>query len=310
MQPQPIENAIIIHAHLLQKFMKHKKEFANLLALYSFYIYHAQLQKANQPLATDEFTRRGMNWASDRVKKTKKLLKEMNVIEVVQKRQYSYIHLFFIYTKSKIGDILGQTVNEPVVKKEEKIELVKTPVKEEIKEKSSFEKNLIEAKITPKKITFIRENILAIQKKEKYQFNPDIFAKWMVYCENSAIRYSKNNLKHWLSKLNNRTSIEQDEAITKALQNRWKDFYLTPIKESKYHSFLGKSVMLEKNCDILKDIVFKDKKFVYIFSNRTIVSTASPQELFQEHGYEKEDFKKAPIVASVLSKIMGSVKRF
>ena len=91
MQSQPIENAIIIHPHLLQKFMKHKKEFANLLALYSFYIYHAQLQKTNQPLATDEFTRRGMSWASDRVKKTKRLLKEMNVIEVVQKKQYYYI---------------------------------------------------------------------------------------------------------------------------------------------------------------------------------------------------------------------------
>ena len=81
MEHQEIENPIIIHSHLLQKFIRHDKDFANLLALYSFYIYHAQLQKTNQPLATDEFTKRGMNWAIDRVKKTKRILKEMKVIE-------------------------------------------------------------------------------------------------------------------------------------------------------------------------------------------------------------------------------------
>ena len=306
MQAQPIENAIIIHPHLLQKFMKHKKEFANLLALYSFYIYHAQLQKTNQPLATDEFTRRGMSWASDRVKKTKKLLKEMKVIEVVQKKQYYYIHLFFIYTKRKIGDILGQIVGKSKVKKEEKEE----SVKEEVREKSSFEKKLIEAKITPKKIAFIRNELLTIQKKEKYQFNADILAKWMIYCEKNSVRYSRNNLKHWMGKLHQRTTIEQDEAIVKALGNKWKDFYLISLKDSKYHSFLGKSMMLEKDCDRLKDIAFKDKKFVYLFSNRKILTSTPPKELFKRHGYEKEELKKAPIARSVLSKIVGSVKRF
>ena len=66
---QPLEDLIIIHPHLLQKFMRQGKDFANLLALYAFYTYQAKLQKTNQPLCTDEFTRRGMNWAIDRVKK-------------------------------------------------------------------------------------------------------------------------------------------------------------------------------------------------------------------------------------------------
>jgi hypothetical protein len=75
MKLEPIENPIVIHPHLLQKFLKHGKDYANLLALYSFYLYHAQRQKTNQPLAPDEFTRKGMNWAMERVKKTKKILK-------------------------------------------------------------------------------------------------------------------------------------------------------------------------------------------------------------------------------------------
>ena len=93
MEQKNLVRPIIIHTHLLQKFMRYGKEYANLLALYSFYLYHAQQQNTNQPLATDEFTKRGMNWAIDRVKRVKKILKEMKVIEVIQKQQYSYIHL-------------------------------------------------------------------------------------------------------------------------------------------------------------------------------------------------------------------------
>ena len=108
MELQPVENAIVIHPHLLQKFMKHGKDYANLIALYSFYIYHAQLQKTNKPLATDEFTRKGLNWALDRVKKTKKILKEMKVIEVVQYRKYYYVHLFLYTPKRRLARFLGK----------------------------------------------------------------------------------------------------------------------------------------------------------------------------------------------------------
>jgi hypothetical protein len=72
---------------------------------------------------------------------------------------------------------------------------------------------------------------------------------WLVYCDKHAIKYSKNNLKHWNEKLKNRTTLEQKEAIFTAVKKKWKNFYIEPIKESKYHKFLSKSLMLEKNCD-------------------------------------------------------------
>jgi len=50
MELAPIENPIVIHPHLLQKFLKQGKNYANLLALYSFYLYHVQLQKTNVPI--------------------------------------------------------------------------------------------------------------------------------------------------------------------------------------------------------------------------------------------------------------------
>jgi len=107
---QPLEDLIIIHPHLLQKFMRQGKDFANLLTLYTFYTYQAKLQKTNQPLCTDEFTRRGMNWAIDRVKKTKKLLKEMGLVNMIQKSYYTYIQLPFIYTKKRVGELLGKVL--------------------------------------------------------------------------------------------------------------------------------------------------------------------------------------------------------
>ena len=272
MEQEPIENAIIIHPHLLQRFLKHGKDYANLLALYNFYIYHAQLQKTNQPLVTDEFTRKGMNWASDRVKRIKKILKDMKLIEVVQKRQYYYVHLFFIYTKKKIGEILGESTkteasapNKPEpVKKEEKVE-VKAPT---------------------------------------------LLTKWTEYCDKNKIRYTKNNLKYWEEKLTNRLTIDQEEAIYKAIDKKWKNFYIVPIKESKYHQFLGKSLMMEKDCDTLIDIAYRDKKYVYQFKNIRVMTAEPPAKLFKRYGYMKEDVKTAPIVSVVQDKIMGLIRRF
>ncbi|CAA6825414.1 MAG: Unknown protein [uncultured Sulfurovum sp.] len=276
MELEPIENPIVIHPHLLQRFLKQGKDYANLLALYSFYLYHAQLQKTNQPLATDEFTRKGMNWAIDRVKKTKKLLKEMKLIEVVQKKKYYYIHLFFIYTKKKIGEILGTSTES---------------------EASAPNK----PKTTKNETTRLKPSVPSV---------PILLEKWLLYCDKNAIKYSKNNLHYWNKKLENRLSIDQQKAIYTAMSRGWKDFYLVSIKESKYHKFLGKSLMMEKDCDTLVDIAFKEKRFIYQFKNIKISTTEPPSKLFERYGYDKSEVKKAPIVSDVKSKILGLIQRF
>jgi len=272
MELEPIENPIVIHPHLLQRFLKHGKDYANLLALYSFYIYHAQLQKTNQPLVTDDFTRKGMNWAIDRVKKTKKILKEMKLIEVVQKRKYYYVHLFFIYTKKKIGEILG---NSTVCQKSTKTE-----------------------KASPKKV----------EKSQKHEakLKISVLKQWIDHCDKNAIGYNQNNLKHWEKKVEKRLTIDQQEAIYTAIKNQWKNFYIKPVSSSKYHKFLGQSLRLEKDCDTLLDITYRNKNYVYQFKNIKITTTTPPLELFNQYGYKKQ----APIILKVQDKIMSLVKRF
>ncbi|CAA6818912.1 MAG: Unknown protein [uncultured Sulfurovum sp.] len=273
---EPLEDLIVIHPHTLQKFMRQGKDFANLLALYTFYAYQAKLQKTNQPLCTDEFTRKGMNWAIDRVKKTKKLLKEMGFIAVVQKGYYSYIKLPFIYTKKKVGELLGNIVKN-----------ITTP------------KVLKKENLKPKK-----EKIVSVKNDEA-----KLLQDWLTYCHKNAIRYSKNNLNSWNERLKNRSTLEQKEAIYTAIAKKWKNFYITPIKASKYHQFLGKSLMLEKDCDTLIDIDFREKYFYYKFKNRSISSMVEPQKLFAKYGYDKIS-KTAPMVGEIKDKIVGLIERF
>jgi len=235
-------------------------------------------------LATDEFTRKGMNWASDRVKKTKKILKEMNLIEVVQHRKYYYVHLFFIYTKKKVCEILGissesktsQKIEPLVVKKEEE---KKSDIKEKISTKT-------ETTVSP------------------------VLTKWIEYCDKNDIQYKKNNIKYWEKKLFKRTTFDQQQAVYNAINKKWKDFYIVSTKASRTHKFLGKNLMMEKDCDVLLDISYRDNKFVYQFKNTKVITTAQPYEIFDKYGYQKSEVKTAPIVSKVQDRIMGLIKRF
>ena len=319
MKQKKVVRPIIIHTHLLQKFMSHEKDYANLLALYSFYIYHAQTQKTNQVFATDEFTRRGMNWAIDRVKRVKKILKEMKVIEVIQKDKYYYIRLFFIYTKKKIDEIFAKEETDAPKVTEQKEN--STPSKSALESEKSvvespkervkfvFETMLVQSRIDQKRIDRTRKAISQIEGIAKYQFSQVALARWVAYLEQREIGYNKGNLKHWIEKLNGRTTIEQIEAVHKAREKRWKDIYLSSIEDSEYHRFLGKSLMMDKECDTLLDIDKQGGRFVYQFKNAKLQIDEPPSELFKRCGYEKSEVKTAPIAQSVKDKIMGCINR-
>lgn len=269
---------IAIHPHLMQKFMKQDKNFANLLALYSFYLYHAQRQKTNQPLATDEFTKNGLNWALERVKKTKKLLKELGVIKVIQHKKYFYVHILYIYTKNKLSKFFNE-VKEKLSTKEEN----KKPKPK--KQMSSFEKNLIDNKIKSKDIKSIVKVVSSLQENSSYKVNAQIFAKWLGYCYKNSIFYTKNHIKNWLDILNGRTTIEAKEAINLSISNNWKNFFLKSISKSKYHHLLTQSLSIDgRYCDTLLDIDFKDNKFIYQFTNTKMTTPQEPIKLFSCNG--------------------------
>ena len=267
---------IAIHPHLMQKFMKQDKNFANLLALYSFYLYHAQRQKTNQPLATDEFTKNGLNWALERVKKTKKLLKELGVIKVIQHKRYYYVHILYIYTQSRLSQFFDEV--------KEKLPIKKIEPKPK-KEKSLFEKSLIDNKIRSKDIKSIIQAVSSLQKNSTYIVDALVFSRWLGYCHKNSIFYTKNHIKNWLDILNGRTTIEAKEAINLSISNNWKNFFLKSISKSKYHHLLTQSLSIDgRYCDTLLDIDFKDNKFIYQFTNTKMTTPQEPIKLFSCNG--------------------------
>ena len=139
---------------------------------------------------------------------------------------------------------------------------------------------------------------------------PSVLTKWIEYCDRTGVRYGKNNLTYWEKQLKNRLTIEQEEAVFNAINNNWKNFYIRPIKESKYHNLLGKSAMMERDCDTLLNITYRDKKYIYQFKNVKVTTAEPPLQLFNRCGYSKREEKTAPIVARVQDKIMGIVRRF
>jgi len=314
------DTPIIINLNLIRKFQQQGKDFANLLGLYTFYITHAQLQKTNRPLATDSFTAHGLNWGIDKVKRIKRILKDLEVIGVVQVRKYYYVHLFFIYTKKKIGEVLGGMVetnqDAPIEKEEENKKDVKEELKEqEVKEekptiriKSLFELTLIDEKIHPERIKKIRGMALDIKKLSSYTFDAKVFAKWCVYCDRNSIPYATSNLEHWIKKLDKRTSVEQEEAVYKAIEKGWKDFYLEDIKYSRFHAYLGKDLKIDgKECLVLQNVSKEKDKFILKFSNITVKTNEPIETMFGRCEYY---YDGKSITAKVKKVLLGAVKKF
>ena len=324
---------LIIHPHLMQKFLKYDKDYSNLLALYFFYLYQAKLQKTNSILATDNFTKNGIGWGLDKVKRIKRILKKLEVITLTQTSNYSYIQILHIYTQKKTIAILksisglfdkkepkkkekGLESEASAPKKEqEKSTLATPPLKSETKavdfvvSKSLFQKTLETNKIDAHKIDFLRTTFkeLFIELKFTQPLNQKLLAKWIIYCENSTLSYNKEHLKNWLKLFQTYTSIELEKAIYTSINKKWKNFYLPDSKTSKYLPYLGKDLMLEKHCKNLKDVKFQEGQFVYIFENSTIKSRDKIADMFEK--YEYIETKSVAMPFSMTEMLKGCFKR-
>ena len=314
-QVEPVGNIIAIHPYLLQKFMKYEKDFANLLALYTFYLYHANIQKTNSILATDEFTKNGLHWALDRVKRIKRLLKKLGVIVVQQRGYYSYIKLVYLYTKKKIEQLVGadssredktetksntaeKKVQEAKPKEEtrdkEEIEKPKTEEKKsnEAPKKSIFVKVLEENHLKSEKIEEIRGHINKNIKKFKV-FNPLALAKWIGYCHRTGIPYNNESIEGWIKKLQLKPSIEQLEVVNQAIESGWKNFYMPSKDKSKYQKYLGRHLKIKHDIlDTLIDIKRQaNGEFLYVFKINSVLTPLTIDKLFEKYEYIKPDRK-------------------
>jgi len=105
-----IENElIIITKQTFDAFLR--SEFpADLIALYNFYYYTAKWQETNQPKCTTGYTAEGLKWSEAKVRRAKKELMRLGLVEDVQQKVNGKVTGCFI----KLNYILKQeTINHP-----------------------------------------------------------------------------------------------------------------------------------------------------------------------------------------------------
>jgi hypothetical protein len=264
---EPILGAMVINPHLYQKFMNEGKEFQNLLALYIFYTYHAQLQKTNQVFATNKFVKKGLGWGEEKIKRIKAILKKLGVIQMVRKRYSTYIKLVYIYTKKRISKLLENTeAKEPKVEVESPLEVEVEIDLNNIEMKSPMQEELEESGIESKRAENIKDviyDILTADYNKVYRIDNSALVKWIVYCEKSNIKFTKNSIKQWIEKLNGELTIEQFQAVDRAIHKKWKNFYPISSQTSDYQRFLGRSIKL-------KEVIHRGLKDIYIENGRAI----------------------------------------
>jgi len=107
---------IVISKSLLDIFFNIKSnQYANIknpadaIALYIFYYYTAKWQKTNNAKATTSYTAKGLEWSEDRVRKNKKILISLDLIEdIISKDKNTnkitghYIYVKFLWSSTKI----------------------------------------------------------------------------------------------------------------------------------------------------------------------------------------------------------------
>ena len=274
---------IIIHPHTIQKFMRYKKDYANLIALYTFYIYHAQLQKTNRPLATNEFVKRGLGWSLDKIKRIKRILKELKLIDVVRRGKYYYIYLPFIYTKKKVKEILNR-YKEKIKSKSKRRER-----REEREYEREVYNYLVSGNIKKERAREIAEMVSLVEGIEELSKRVDMssLARWLWHCEKFGVRYDIALLKSWIEKLSKYFFIDQVSIIDNATGKFLMD--LEDLKGSIYTKYRKRSIKAEGF--IFKNLynVYIDhsnSKYIYLFENGRVGSYFDIWELFDEYGID------------------------
>ena len=98
---------------------------ADCIALYVFYYKTAKWQKTNTIKANDLYVKKSLKWGIDKIKRTKAILKEHGLINIVQRRKDGkiegwYIEVAYLVTQKKIDDIkikveeINNTLNPPL----------------------------------------------------------------------------------------------------------------------------------------------------------------------------------------------------
>ena len=102
------DDLLIINKATIERLFQEKNQ--NSLVLYLFYYKTAKWQKNNPIKASDEYCKKCLHWGIDKIKEAKKILKEMNLIEIIKRTNEKgiiegwYIKINYLVNESTIPE--------------------------------------------------------------------------------------------------------------------------------------------------------------------------------------------------------------
>lgn len=182
------------------------------LALYIFYYKTSKWQKTNIVKATDEYVKKALKWGNEKIRRTKNILKENGLINIVQRRkdgkiQGWYVEVYYLVNERVKQDVKVK-VEEELSKNSRKPQVViatssfqeTNALKEYIKCLNINNKNAYKGKSeTTKKNTPSLEDIEAYIKEKHLNVKAKDFFDYFEagnWCDSKG-----NKVKNWKQKL-------------------------------------------------------------------------------------------------------------
>ena len=103
------DELVILNKYTIDTLFK-LENCSDCIALYVFYYKTAKWQKTNTIKANDTYVKKCLEWGEDKVRRTKKILKENGLIDIVQSRKDGkisgwYIQVSYLVQQRKIDDV-------------------------------------------------------------------------------------------------------------------------------------------------------------------------------------------------------------
>lgn len=210
------------------------------IALYVFYYKTAKWQKTNTIKANDTYVKKYLKWGEDKVRRTKKILKENGLIDIVQSR--------------KDGKISGWYIQVSYLVQQRKIDDVKIKVQESNNtcSNNTYFQELAESRSRNEETNALKEYIKCLEKELEMLKNKNKTKETYVsiidsYTTNEELKQALNDFVEMRKKtkgftlralklnLNTLDKLAVDEytktqIVNTTVMNGWKSFY--PLKEN------------------------------------------------------------------------------
>jgi hypothetical protein len=211
---------------------------ADCIALYVFYYKTAKWQKTNQIKASDEYVKKCLKWGRDKIVKTKAILKEHGLIDIVQVRENGkiagwYIKVSYMVQKRKIEDCKiiskkssNQQVENPTSTNEEI-----NALKEYIKCLNTEIEMLKEGK-QAKSTRFVPPTLEQVQDYCRERHNGVDAQRFVDFYESKGWMVGKNKMKDWKACVRTweKNSVKETPKKDSKLKEL-EDFYLNEAYE-------------------------------------------------------------------------------